>query len=228
MNILLLALLVALNFGISWLNAWSVGRSWADSKAIGGWTRTLAWCGGTMSACGFTWCYLVIVAMVAQATGFLPVKYAELSLELGYVVIILPVLGSGLAIWLDSVTTAWRKRDVVSIGVAGWNTFAMAHNTYEAATTLPDVFKHIGDTLSGGDDDDAEGKLVSVAVLLVVIALCSGVFTTITIVRSTARKYATGVIADHGFAKESREGSPVICSAGVERPVGGRAARVGA
>ena len=201
MNILLLALLVALNFTISWLNAWSVGRSWADSKAIGGWTRTLVWCGGTMSACGFTWCYFVIVAMVAAATGFLPVKCVELSLELGYVVIILPVLGSGLAIWLDSVTTACRKRDAASIGVAGWNTSAMAHNTNEAATTLPDVFKRIRDTLSGGDDDDAEGKLVLVAILLVVIALCGGVLTTTAIVRSTARKYATGVIADHGFAK---------------------------
>lgn len=41
-NIIPLALLVALNFGISWFNAWSVGRSWADSRAIGGSLRTLA------------------------------------------------------------------------------------------------------------------------------------------------------------------------------------------
>lgn len=194
MDILFVASFLALNFGISWFNAWSVGRSWADSKAIGGWTRTLAWCGGTMSACGFTWCYLVIVAMVTRATGFLPMKYVDLSLALGYVVIILPVLGSGLAIWLDSMTTAWRKRDAVSVGVASWNTFAMAHDTWEAATTMPDVFKRIGDTLSGGDDDDAEGKLALVTIILVAVVLGGGVFTTIAVVRSTARKYATAVL----------------------------------
>ncbi len=217
-----LILVVALNFGISWFNAWWVGRSWADSKVIGGRTRVLAWCGGTMSACGFTWCYLVILAMLAVATGFLPMKYIRLSLDIGYVVIVLPVLGSGLAIWLDSVTTAWRRRDAMSVGVAGWNTFAMAQNTHDSATTLPEVFKSIGDTLSGGDDDDAEEKLVRVALFLVVIALGGGVFTTIGIVRWTARKYATGVIADYGFAQESPEGLPAISPAGAGRQGGAR------
>lgn len=155
-----------------------------------------------MAACGFTWCYLITLTMAAMATGFLPMKYVELALDLGYAVIILPVLGPGLAIWMDSVTTAWRKRDAASVGVASWNTYAMAHNTYDAATTLPDAFKRIGDGLSGGDDDDAEGKLGLVAVFLVVIALGGGVFTTIAIVRSSARKYAIAVVADHGFATQ--------------------------
>lgn len=211
--ILLTALLLALNFSVSWFNAWSISRSWADSKAIGGWPRTLAWCGGTMSTCGFTWCYLVIVTVAAVATGFLPVKYVELSLAVGYVVIILPVLGSGLGIWLDSMTTAWRKRDAVSTSVASWNTFAMAHDTWGAATTLPDSFKRIGDTLSGDNDDDAEGKLVVVAIALVVLVMCGGVLTTLVILRSTARKYSRGVIADHGFAKHSASGGdpPANC-----------------
>ena len=36
-------ILLVLNFGISWFNAYSVGRSWADSKAIGGWPRFMDW-----------------------------------------------------------------------------------------------------------------------------------------------------------------------------------------
>ena len=151
-----------------------------------------------MAACAFTWSYLVVIVMVASGLGYLPTKYLQLSLDVGYVVILLPVLGSGLAIWLDSVTTAWRKRDATSAGVAGWNTFAQAHNTYEAISTLPDAVGRIGASLAGGDDDDAEGKVVLVAIVLVAVILCGGVLTTMTIVRSTARRYAASVLKELG------------------------------
>jgi len=186
----LVFLVLALNFGISWLNAWSVGRSWADSKAVGGWPRFMVWCAATMSASGFTWCYLIVIVLAVSTTGYLKPQYVQAALELGYVVIIIPVLGSGLAIWMDSVTTAIRRRNAVSIGVAGWNTFAMAHNTYEAARTLPEVLKHLGSLLKGGD---AKGKALIVVGLLVMVALCAGLLTTAAIIRATARKYAERV-----------------------------------
>jgi hypothetical protein len=198
---LFVLILLVLNFGISWFNARSVGRSWADSRAIGGWPRFMVWCGAVMSASGFTWCYLGGLCLIATAMGFLPMRYVQVALELGYVVIILPVLGSGIAIWMDSVTTAWRRRDAASIGVAGWNTYATAHDACEAATTLPGIFKDLGSGFSEGDDD-AEGKLLYFAVLIVVLALCGGIFTTMAIVRSTARKYARGVMAEHGFQRQ--------------------------
>jgi len=198
---LFVLILLVLNFGISWFNAHSVGRSWADSKAIGGWPRFTIWCGAVMSASGFTWCYLGVLCLIATATGLLPMRYVQIALELGYVLIILPVLGSGIAIWMDSVTTAWRRRDAASIGVAGWNTYAMAHDTCEAATTLPGIFKNLGSVFSEADDD-AEGKLIYLAVLIVVLALCGGIFTTMAVVRSTARKYARDVMAEHGFQRQ--------------------------
>jgi hypothetical protein len=185
---------LVLNFGISWFNAYSVGRSWADSKAIGGWTRFMVWCGAIMSASGFTWCYLVIFAFIAMASGTLPTSYIQLMLEVGYVVIIFPILGSGLAIWIDSVTTAYRQRNVRSIGMAGWNTFAMAHNTYSAARTMPKVLEDIGKLLSKGS---GKGKLVALVMLLVLLAVCSGMLTTAAIIRSTARKYANKVLDQH-------------------------------
>lgn len=186
---ILVVLILFLNFGISWFNAWSVGRSWADSKVIGGWPRFMVWCGAIMSASGFTWCYLIPLALFTGAMGWLPVDYVQATLELGYVIIIFPILGSGLAIWMDSVTTAWRRRSLANIGVAGWNTFAMAHNTYHAAKTLPGVFKHLGEVFKGSSSDDARAKLVMFAVLLVILALSAGVLTTRAIVMATARKY---------------------------------------
>lgn len=196
MGSLLIFGLLILNFGISWFNAYSVGRSWADSKAIGGWPRFITWCGAVMSAAGFTWCYLFVYAFIAAATGKLPQNYIELILNLGYAVIILPILGSGLAIWIDSVTTAWRRRDAASVGVAAWNTFAMVHNTYEAARTMPKILSSLGKAFSKGN---GQAKLILAAVLLVILAVCAGALTTSAIVRSTARKYANKVITQHSF-----------------------------
>lgn len=195
-----ISILIFLNFGISWLNAYSVGRSWADSKVIGGWPRFMVWCGAVMSASGFTWCYLVVLSAIASSAGFLPTRYVQVGLELGYVATILPVLGSGIAIWMDSVTTAWRRRDAASIGVASWNTFAMAHNTSEAATTLPRVFKDLGSVFSEGDDD-AEAIVLALTVLMVLLVLCSGILTTTAIIRSTARHYAHSVLAEHSLER---------------------------
>lgn len=204
MEMLLLVLLLFLNFGISWLNAWSVGRSWADSKAVGGWPRFVVWCAAIMSAAGFTWCYLIILAFGAGAAGLLEYQYVQAALELGYVIIILPILGSGLGIWMDSLTTAWRRRDAMSIGVAAWNTFAQAHNTYEAARMLPGIFKHLGEVFEGGDSDSAKGKALLLVVLLVILALCGGVFTTVAIVRSTAKKYANATLQSMGVPTRAR------------------------
>ena len=82
---------------------------------------------------------------------------AELLFNIGYAIVIFPILGSGMGIWLDSIKEAIKRKDGISIGVAGYNTFAQGYNTYEAAKFLPTVFKHIGATIE--DTDSAQGKL---------------------------------------------------------------------
>ena len=51
-----------LNLVISFLNARNVGRIWAETKAVGGWIRLLAWCGAIQSAVGFTFVYAIVVS----------------------------------------------------------------------------------------------------------------------------------------------------------------------
>ena len=187
---LLLAGLLLLNFGISWFNAYSVGRSWSDSKAIGGFPRFITWCGAIMSASGFTWVYVTVLAIAAGAFHWLPPKYVTATMELGYVVIILPILGSGLAITIDSWTTAYRERTIASGGVAAWNTFAQVYNTYEAVSALPGILDDLKNTFSSADDDDdSSGSAVFLVILLVIMALVGGILTTTMIIRSTAAKY---------------------------------------
>jgi hypothetical protein len=57
----MILLLWVLNFGISWFNAWSVGKTWTETKATGGAPHFMSWMGATMAAVGFTWCYAVVI-----------------------------------------------------------------------------------------------------------------------------------------------------------------------
>ena len=199
--VLIFAILFFTNLGISWYNAKLCGRVWAEAKALGGWPWFLAWCGAVMAACGFTDCYLILLGSIAHGLGYLPEKYLELSFKLGYLLTLLPVLGSGLVIWANSLILAWRERDLKSAGFAAWNTLAMAHNAFDAVTSAPEAFNDLLEAFanrkSGGDSDwgkgDTENKLLFLAVLLALFALFAGVMTTVLIIKAQAGVYAAEI-----------------------------------
>jgi len=188
--------LMAINFAISWLNAWSVGKTWAESRRVGGWQQVVNISAAIMSACGFTWVYLALLAMIAGAVHLLPTAYIEGMLNLGYLIIILPVLGSGLTLTIHSWVRAYRKRNLVNIGVAGWNTFAQTYNTVQAISAIPDAIGNVGEVFLGGGKSRSKdkGAAALLAVLLVILALAGGTFTTVAIIRSTMRRHAQGML----------------------------------
>jgi hypothetical protein len=192
MSIILL-FLVLLNFVISWFNAWSVGRGWAETKVAGGFARFMSWCGAIMSASGFTWCYLVIICVVGQLIPgryHLPDKYAEGVFRLGYLIIILPILGSGLAITIQSWMYFWKERNWKSGAVAGWNTLADIYNIYQAASAIPESLSFLGNLFSNEDDDEDNSFWVRLVIALAILCVIGGIVTTTTIVLTTARKTA--------------------------------------
>ena len=67
MELLLVGLIFVLNFAISWWNAYVCGKVWAETKAVGGWRRFMAWVTAVMSGLGFSWCYLIVVAVVGES-----------------------------------------------------------------------------------------------------------------------------------------------------------------
>jgi hypothetical protein len=188
--------LLIINLLISAYNALVVGRSWADVKAIGStWQKIVVISAFVMSGCGFTWCYLIIFGLIAIGLGILDTESIAAMIELGYVAIILPILGSGLAIWIDSVSTAYRRRDLGSIGTAAWNTFAQAHNTYSALTNLGPILKSLGGFFKGGNSK-SKGQLI--VIVLVVIALLLGFITTYVIAMKSASDYSQKVFREMG------------------------------
>jgi hypothetical protein len=191
MNLLVLLLVLALNAAISAWNAYASGAYLTESKAIGGMTRFLTWCGLVMAACGFTWCYVAVFALAGQAFHLLTDRQATVVFELGYLIIILPILGSGLAIWADSVARAWRERSFGSTAVAGWNTYAQASNMWHAAKDAPGVFSSVKDFFASDDEDNGGRALV---LLLVILALAAGILTTAGIARWADRQVALDVV----------------------------------
>lgn len=200
-------LVMLINFGISWFNAYSVGNIWIESKAMGGFTRLLAWCGAIMSACGFTWVYLI--ALVLLGHGAEPTFSGEdydpenrifsedvmnAAVSLGYLILIGPILSSGLVITAHSWINAWKRRTLGSVAGAGWNTFAQVYNTYNAIQAVPRAWDTVNQFFTGSDSPSSSsdnkkttGPLIVLG--LVLLALVGGVLTTTVIIRKTIRNH---------------------------------------
>jgi hypothetical protein len=194
MQWLIIGFVWALNFAISFWNARSVGVVWVETKQIGGFQRFMTWMGAVMSACGFTWCYLILLLVGAyygqfalikpdangSITPLLTLDAVQAGLSLGYLIIIPGILFSGLMIWIDSLVQAWRRRDLPSMGIAAWNTYAQIHNTYSAMRGIPEAVESISKFFFGGRDSRNSGKgaLFLVLIFIVVMACISGILTT--------------------------------------------------
>jgi hypothetical protein len=200
----MMLLLWPLNFAISWFNAHVCGTTWDSAKIRGGAAYFMNWMGAVMSASGFTWCYLVVLGMLGSvvpkslivhaAQGAPPVTGPLLSeaqlqafFDLGYLAIIFPILGSGLAITVQAWREIARKkaadRTAGDYVVAGWDTFAQVSNTYSAIREVPRAAGNLGDFFKG----DSKDKGWLVVVFLFLMAFLGGIATTAGIISSRRR-----------------------------------------
>ncbi len=195
MTLVLIIGLWILNFFISWANAWGVGKTWNESKHRGGFPHFMNWMGAIMSASGFTWCYLLIVGGLASVipleqddgtyAPLLGAEALEAFCNLGYLVIIFPIIGSGIAIMIHSWGVFYRRRTFGTGAVAGWNTFANIYNIGSALSHVPKAGKGVFSFFSG-DDKNAQ----TLVVMLVALAAIGGILTTYLIVTRTAKSTA--------------------------------------
>ena len=193
MNYFIFLFYLIINGLISYSNARIAGRCYSDAKAQGGWTYFMTWCTIIMAACGWTWITLAPTALILGSLGVMKMAYAIGAIELGYLFLIIPILGTGLAIWVDSLTTFYRQRDLASGATAAWNTYATCHNTFAAMSEVPSAFSHVSSLLSNDDGNDNFSAVLMIA--LVIIALGAGYFITWHIVQSSAREYGQEILA---------------------------------
>jgi hypothetical protein len=201
---MIILLLWVWNFAISILNAWICGKTWNESKHAGGLPRFMNWCGAVMSASGFTWCYLLVIGffgatipIIKNEEGvretLLTVEQLHVFMDLGYLVVIFPILGSGLAITVHAWGVFWRRRRITDGAVAAYDTFAMIYNISSALRHVPraggNVFGYFfGGSSSDSSSSDSKGK--GLILLLVILAVAGGILTTRWIILSTAKATA--------------------------------------
>lgn len=202
MEYLLIAFIWILNLGISIWNSYAVGKMWVYTKQMGGWARLVTWCGYVMAVCGFSWCFLLPLALLSYANHWFGFDEKALlaTMNLGYIVIAPAICLSGLFIWIDSLIQAWKERTFSSFAVAGWNTYAQISNTYEVFTSIGPAFENVGSFFGGllggkSDDDDDDsggaGKMLAVLVIgLVIVSILAGFVVTTMIVVKVARAEA--------------------------------------
>jgi len=190
---LLIAFVWILNLAISGWNAYACGCAWAEAKHYGGWPRFMCWMGAIMSASGFSWCYLIFLALSGHYLfpEYVTDQVTVVSLQLGYIIIIPGVLFSGLMITVDSWATAYREGGIMNYGVAAYNTYAQIHNTYNAITTFGEAFGNVTSFFSSSgsssdDDDDSGGAAIAIVIGLVAVAVFGGVLTTYVIINKVA------------------------------------------
>jgi hypothetical protein len=171
--VVILAAIWVLNLVISISNGRNVGRAWVESKHAGGGRRFMAWCGAIMTALGYTWCIMIVLAVLAVVFHWLNPVGLDLYLNASYLLLIGPLLFTGYAITINSWANAYRatvEREgrAGAYGAAAYNSFASAYNTYNAVTSVGDAAgKALGDIKSLLRSKDA-AQLVFVLGLLVV------------------------------------------------------------
>ncbi len=199
MYLLFLFLLLGLNFFISWSNAKAVGRYWSESKQVGGSFRAEVVCGYIQAIFGFTMCYGYILMLIApvfmRAKGVNADFIADFELltsNMVYLLVAVPIIGSGFRIWFTSLKRAWEQRSLRTIATAGWNSYAQIHNTINFARNAPSAFKTIGSFFGGSKkrrSSKNDGAIIMLAILVVVLALLGGYFTADAIMRKADAEY---------------------------------------
>lgn len=173
----MLFLVIAINVAISTWNAWIVGKVWDLAEGFG--ATILLICGLIQSVVGYSSAFMVGLGFGAYGLGYLDEEYLHLSMQLWYLGVIFPALGSGMVIWLHSVLHAIRNPSFGSIGIAGWNTFAQAHNMYHALDQVPQAYEGVGKLLGEvfGGKSKMDGRAI-IAILIAIAALGLGMLAT--------------------------------------------------
>ncbi len=200
MDTLLLVGILLLNVLISVWNCYAVGSAWKDTMTMGsGFNKLVLWSAVIQSGVGFSMPILLGLTFGSMAfltSGVEPTLTPQEAKEvisavmnLWYVAVIFPILGSGLAIWAHSLRIAYQRRDFASIATAGWNSFAQIHNTVSAVNNLGGAFGNIGEffgkAFSGSSD--GKGKVGILVILLVVLSLVGGFMIAFGLVRYFAK-----------------------------------------
>lgn len=189
MSLLLILLVLALNLGVAWWNAYVCGKSWVEAKHLGGFLRLVVWSAAIQSAIGFSSVYLFGLFGIGYLFALWPPEVFQYAGSFWYLSVIVPALGTGLIVTIHSWQVAYRERDIMSMGAAGYNALVMAHNVAQSVDGIGTAVSALGEgfgALLDGDGDSPQAKFLLLAFLLALVALLAGALTTATLIKRYA------------------------------------------
>lgn len=207
MQMMWLIVICALNFGISWWNAKVVGWLWNDRPVMGPFSKLVLYSAAVNSAIGFS--SVLMIGLAFPASHFMdPTQAHKLitwMMALWYVLVIIPILGTGLVITLHSWMQFLRTKSWSDLAASSWNTYATLHNLYDASQSLGPAMDTVGEMFTAlvkGGDDEEDSALARLAIALVFLALVGGVLLTVMIIK---RNIGRSPIPTEGILEGRRE-----------------------
>jgi hypothetical protein len=172
------ALLLVVNVVISFLNARAIGPVWRHRGEMGWGLWLVVWSAAVQSAIGFSLPVMLLELLGAYAAHWLPVGGAKLAFSVWYVMVVVPLVGTGITLTANALVAAWKRPSARNVAASAWNVAVTADDFHHLAPAVQHASSAIGDfDFSGGDD--GEGVLAIVVVVgIVVIGLFSGALIT--------------------------------------------------
>lgn len=173
MNILLIILSVILIFVvnpvIAYWNAKTAGNIWNTVSTASTWEKLLVISALVQSVVGFSMPSLGVLLFLGYMFKLLTMNQIYLGVDLMWISVIVPLVGTGLIITVQSVKDAIKERSLASGGVALWNVGASIENIIDMVSNFGSVIKDIS---KRSDDEDDSQNIVIVGI--VVLSLCMG------------------------------------------------------
>ena len=169
--IIAILLVFIVNPVIAYFNAYGVGRIWNSMAAATKWEKAIAVSALIQSVIGFSMPMVAIISFIGYVTKYLNMNEIHLVMDLFWLSVIVPIIGSGLIITIQSVRDAIKYRSFGSIATAAWNVGAMINN-------IVDMFSNFGSILSDAtkraSDDDENPAILFIAIFVVIVSIGSG------------------------------------------------------
>lgn len=185
--------MMIINAGISWWNARNAGRVWLEAQSLGGWVWLLSWCAAIQAAAGFTSIAAYILILLAGSLGLLPDQGEAVASGLVYLLTVIPIIGTGLVITLSSWQIAFREKSLARMGIAAYNSLAMAYDVASAVKDIPGVWDGLQKFYKKNRNNKGNGNTVVAIVVITAAALAVGYLLTRWIMRTQMGKAALPV-----------------------------------
>lgn len=156
---------------IAYFNAYTVGKYWKDIQYSSVWQKTISISALIQSVAGFSMPILGILLFIGFITKFLTKTQIDLGIDLLWISIIVPVVGSGILITIDSIKQAIKERSFTSGAVAAWNLGTTIENIFNMVSNFGSV---ITDIKNKSDEEDDASNLIIVGMVGLALLLSVG------------------------------------------------------